>query len=316
MTQTASPPVRDRTGGPPPRRRPLERRDRPLWMLAPGAVLTALVVLVPLVLVVYMSLTDLDQYTLRHWTEAPFIGFSNYAEALIESPLLSSIGISVSTAALVCVISLPIGVTAAIAMQNRFPARGLVRSLFLIPYVLPAFAVGAMWRTIFKPDGVANGVLGHLGLAGPLWLNGPASYWVLVAVEAWSAWPFVYLLTLAALQSVTKEVHEAAAIDGARWWAKLTRVILPQIAGSVALSMVISFLHSVNNFSVPYVLFSLPAPAGVQVLPLLTYTQSFQSFRFGLSAATAVASLVIVAIPLLVYLRALRLDVGEKEGAR
>ncbi|WP_328610653.1 sugar ABC transporter permease [Amycolatopsis sp. NBC_00345] len=268
MTQTASPPVRDRAGPPPPppRRRPLDRRDRPLWMLIPGAVLTALVVLVPLVLVVYMSLTDLDQYTLRHWTEAPFLGLSNYAEALVQSPLLSS--------------------------------------------------VGAMWRTIFKPDGVANGLLAHLGPAGPLWLNGPTSYWVLVAVEAWSAWPFVYLLTLAALQSVTKEVHEAAAIDGARWWAKLTKVILPQIAGPVALSMVISFLHSVNNFSVPYVLFSLPAPASVQVLPLLTYTQSFQSFRFGLSAATAVASLIIVAIPLLVYLRALRLDVGEKEGAR
>jgi multiple sugar transport system permease protein len=121
----------------------------------------------------------------------------------------------------------------------------------------------------------------------------------------------VYLLTLAALQSITRDVHEAAAIDGALGWAKLRRVILPQIAGSVALSMVISFLHSVNNFSAPYVLFSLPAPAGVQVLPLLTYAQSFQSFRFGLSAATAVASLVIVAVPLLVYLRALRLDVGE-----
>jgi multiple sugar transport system permease protein len=280
-------------------------------MLIPGAVLLAAVILVPLALVVYMSLTDLDQYTLRHWTLAPFIGLGNYVEALAQAPLLSSIWISVSTAALVCVISLPIGVTAALAVQNRFPARGLVRSLFLIPYVLPAFAVGAMWRTILKPDGIVNGVLGRLGLPTPLWLNGPASYWILVAVEAWSAWPFVYLLTLAALQSITRDVHEAAAIDGALGWAKLRRVILPQIAGSVALSMVISFLHSVNNFSAPYVLFSLPAPAGVQVLPLLTYAQSFQSFRFGLSAATAVASLVIVAVPLLVYLRALRLDVGE-----
>jgi len=290
----------------------MERRDRPLWMLIPGAILLAVVILAPLALVSYMSLTDLDQYTLRHWTLAPFIGLGNYVEALLQAPLLSSIWISVSTAALVCVISLPIGVTAALAMQNRFPARGLVRSLFLIPYVLPAFAVGAMWRTILKPDAIVNGVLGQLGLPAPLWLNGPASYWVLVAVEAWSAWPFVYLLTLAALQSITKDVHEAAAIDGALGWAKLTRVILPQIAGSVALSMVISFLHSVNNFSVPYVLFSLPAPASVQVLPLLTYAQSFQSFRFGLSAATAVASLIIVAIPLLVYLRALRLDVGER----
>lgn len=296
--------------------RSLERRNRPLWMLTPGAILLVVVILVPLVLVGYMSLTDLDQYTLRHWNLAPFIGFSNYVEALVESPLLSSIWTSLSTAALVCVLSLPIGVTAALAMQNRFPARGLVRSLFLIPYVLPAFAVGAMWRTIFKPDGIVNGVLGHLGIPAPLWLNGSASYWILVAVETWSAWPFVYLLTLAALQSVTKEMHEAAAIDGAGGWTKLTRVILPQIAGSVALSMVISFLHSVNNFSIPYVLFSLPAPASVQVLPLLTYAQSFQSFRFGLSAATAVASLVIIAVPLLVYLRALRLDVGEKGSAR
>ncbi|ROQ40817.1 carbohydrate ABC transporter membrane protein 1 (CUT1 family) [Frondihabitans sp. PhB188] len=297
----------------PPRRRGLTTRGRPLWMLLPGGVLMGLVIVVPLLLGVFIALLDLDQYTLRAWLTAPFIGVQNFVEALTDSPLLSSIGISASFALIVTAVTLPIGVTAAIATQNAFRGRAVIRSIFLIPYVLPAFVVATVWRTILQPSGIANNVLSGFGIDGGLWLNGPKSYWALVFVAIWSSWPFIYLLALSGLQSVDTEVHEAAAIDGALWWAKLRYVIFPYLKGPISLAIIISILHAINNFTLPFVLFGVPTPSNVQVMPVLTYIASFQSFRFGLSAAMAIVSLVIVAIPLFVYLRAVRLDSGDEK---
>jgi len=149
-----------------------------------------------------------------------------------------------------------------------------------------------------------------------MWLSGPTSYWTLILVEIWAAWPFIYLMALAGLQSVDGEVHEASAIDGANWWPKLTHVILPYLRGPVLLACLLATLSHINNFSLPYVLFGAPAPDDVNVMPMIVYVTSFQSLRFGLSAAMAVVSLLLIAVPLFVYLRALRLDVHEDGGPR
>jgi multiple sugar transport system permease protein len=286
---------------------PLYKKERPLWMLIPGGVLMAAIIVVPLLVGVYIAMLDLDQYTLRQWFSAPFVGFANFAEAITNSPLLHSIWISASLAVLVTAVTVPIGVAAAISTQNRFPGRGLVRSIYLIPYVLPAFVVGTFFRTMLQPQGVVNAIF-HTDV---LWLNGAASYWALAAVMVWTSWPFVYLLSLAGLQAVDLEVHEAASLDGATWWIKLRYVVFPYLRGPLSLAVIIAILHNINNFTLPFVLFGIPLPSSVEVMPVLTYIASFQSFRFGLSAAMAICSLVIVAIPLFVYLRAVQLDTGD-----
>ncbi|MEV4758415.1 sugar ABC transporter permease [Micromonospora sp. NPDC049559] len=296
----------------PRRRRTVAERHRPLWMLLPGGVLTVLVIVVPLLVAAYISLLDLDQYSIRQWLDAPFVALRNYTEALGGPDLLHAIGVSLGYSAIVTVATLPIGVAAALATQNRFRGRALVRSVFLVPYVLPAFVVGTVWRIILQPAGVANTALEHLGLPAGLWLNGPRSLAALVLVQIWTSWPLVYLLAVAALQSVDPAVHEAAALDGADWWTKLRRVVAPYLRGPVSLALVITFLHNINNFTLPFVLFGVPSPHHVEVLPVLTYVESFQNFRFGLSAAMAILSLVLVAIPLAIYLRAVRLDTGEE----
>lgn len=307
-------------GWPPPRkdkkRKGVTERNRPLWLLAPGGLLITVIILIPLVLAVYMSVIDLDQYTLRKWLTTPFIGIDNFVEAITKTDLLRSIWISVSFAVLSTLVTVPLGVAAAVVTQNPYRGRAIVRAVFLIPYVLPSFVVATVWRTMLQPDGIVNGVLQNVGIDPALWLNGPMSYWTLVMVEIWAAWPFIYLLALAGLQSVDHEVHEAAAIDGALWWRKLREVIFPYLKGPVALAFLLGTLNHINNFTLPYVLFGAPAPADVNVLPILVYVTSFQSFRFGLSAAMAVVSLILIAIPLFIYLRAVRLDVSEDGGKK
>lgn len=307
------------TGGAAPqkikKRKGVTERDRPLWLLAPGGLLITVIILIPLALAVYMSLIDLDQYTLRKWLATPFIGISNFVEAITQTELLRSIWISVSFAVISTVITVPLGVAAAVVTQNKYRGRALVRAVFLIPYILPSFVVATVWRTMLQPDGIVNSILGNVGINPTLWLNGPMSYWTLVFVEIWAAWPFIYLLALAGLQSVDHEVHEAAAIDGALWWRKLREVIFPYLKGPVSLAFLLATLNHINNFTLPFVLFGAPAPADVNVLPILVYVTSFQSFRFGLSAAMAVISLILIAIPLFIYLRAVKLDVSE-DGAK
>jgi multiple sugar transport system permease protein len=295
-----------------PRRRGVTEQQRPLWLLTPGGVLMVLIILVPLALALWISVIDLDQYTLRRWVEAPFIGLANYTESF-SSGLLHSIWISVSFAVLSTIVTVPIGIAAALVTQNAYKGRGLVRAIFLIPYVLPSFVVATVWRTMLQPDGIVNNIL---GTGNSLWLSGPHAYWTLVLVEIWAAWPFIYLMSLAGLQSVDNEVHEASAVDGATWWPKLYKVVLPYLRGPVLLACLLATLNHINNFTLPFVLFGAPAPDNVNVMPMLVYVTSFQSLRFGLSAAMAVVSLILVAIPLFVYLRAVRLDVHDEGGKR
>jgi multiple sugar transport system permease protein len=303
------------TGRGPGRRRSITQRQRPLWMLAPGGALMTVVIIVPLILGLYIAFTDLDQYTLRRWLNAPFVGAQNFVEAVTSSSLLRSIWISVSFAVLSTIVTVPIGVAAAIVTQNAYRGRAFIRAVFLIPYVLPSFVVATTWRTMLQPDGIVNSLIARAGSDPVLWLSGPNSYWTLIVVEIWASWPFIYLLALSGLQAVDGEVHEASAIDGAAWWNKLRYVIFPYLKGPVALAFLLSCLNHVNNFTLPFVLFGAPAPEDVNVLPILVYVTSFQSFRFGLSAAMSVFSLILIAIPLYFYLRAVKLDVGE-EGAQ
>lgn len=293
------------------RRRRLSRRGRPLWLLIPGGVLMTVVVVIPLGIAAYMSVLSLTQYTIRRWLQAPFIGLDNYVESITQSPLLGSLGISVSFALISTAVAVPIGIAAALATQNRFRGRAAVRSVFLVPYVIPSFVTATIWRTIMQPGGVWTEVLGAFGIKAGLWLNGPNAYWTLVIVEIWASWPFIYLLALAGLQTIEHEVFEAAAIDGATWGRQLRSIVLPYLGPPVALACVVSVLNHINNFTLPFVLFGVPAPDNVQTLPFLTYIESFQSFRFGLSAATAILSLVLLAIPIVIYLRIARLDRGE-----
>ena len=302
-----------------PRRsgRPGTPGGRPLWLLTPGSALLLVIVVVPLALAIWISLTDLDQYTLRRWVGAPFLGLRNFREALTTGPLLHSVWLSVAFSLLTTVFTLPLGLVAAFAAHDRFRGRGAMRSVFLIPYVLPSFVVGTVWAIVLGPRGAMNSVLAQLGVDGGNWLIGGRTFWTLVAVDTWASWPFIYLLCLAGLQSIQREVHEAAAVDGSSWSQKIRWIILPSLRGPLSLAVVIATLSHLNNFTLPFVLFGSPAPRQVDVLPIEIYATSFQTFRFGYAAAMSVGSLVIVAIPLLIYLRVVRLDTGaDAEGRR
>jgi len=309
-------PGRARGAGPSaPVARPGRRERRPLWLMLPGLALLGLVVVLPFGLAVWMGFLDLDQYTLRDWLGAPFIGLANFTEALTTSTMPHSLWLSVTFALLTTAVAAPIGLVAALTVNGRVPARGLVRSLYLVPYVIPQFATGSLWQMLLQPDGAVNKVLRAFGLEGSNeWLIGPPAFWALVAVDVWASWAFIYLMALAGLQTISTELYEAADLDGVTWRQKVRYVVLPQLRGPLSLGLILSTLQHFNNFTLPFVLFGSPAPEAVNVLPVNIYQTSFQVFRFGLGSAMSVLALIILAIPAWIYLRSVRLDAKPQEA--
>jgi multiple sugar transport system permease protein len=281
----------------------------------PSIFLLVLIVGIPFVIAAYISFLNLDQYTLRSWVSAPWVGLSNYAAALtagnvVGASTLISLGISVAFALLTTLFITPIGILAALTVNTPYRGRTLVRALYLIPYVLPTFVTALVWRMMFlNQTGLVDHFLAatHLGSIGTYWLLGPNSFWAMVIADTWASWAFVYIMVLAGLQSISADVYDAADVDGASSWQKLTSIVLPQLRPILGLALLLSTLNHFNNFTLPFVMFGTPPPIQADVLPLNIYVSSFQLFNFGLGGAMSLITLIIMLVPGILYIRTLRL---------
>ena len=286
-----------------------------MWLMWPNVTIVILIVAIPFLIAVYTSFLQLDQYTLRNWTQAPWVGISNYIAALTGGNILQvtavrSLGISAAFSVLTTLAITPIGILAALTVNTEFRGRTLIRSLYLIPYVVPTFVTAILWRMMFlNGTGLVDRFLAaiHVADINTYWLIGPRSFWAMTITEIWAVWAFIYIMVLAGLQSIPKELYEVAELDGANSWQKLTKVVLPQLRGLVALAMLLSTLFHFNNFTLPFVMFGTPPPAEATVLPLNIYVTSFNFFNFGLGNAMSIITLIIMMIPGFLYLRVLRL---------
>lgn len=307
MTTTTT---RPEQAPPRPATRHQGRRDRPLWLMAPGLFMITLIIGIPFLIALWISLLELDQYSLKDIFGAPYAGLANFLEALQSGGLGNSILVSVAFALITTVIAAPLGVLAALTAHDPFRGRGLLRSLYLLPYVIPNFVGAVLWKYILQPEGPLNTILGVFGIDGGSWLIGDRAFGSLVLVDVWASFSFVYLLALAGLQTIPAERYDAVQVDGADWRQKLRHVVLPGIRGPLLLALILSTIHHFNNFTLPFVLFGSPAPSSVNVLPINIYSTSFEVFRFGLGSAMAVVALLVVLVPAIIYLRATKLEAG------
>ena len=300
----------------------MPRRPRvrvPYWLMAPSVLLLALLVHLPMLFAFYVSTTRLNQYTIGDWLHAPFVGLEHYLDTLAPQgplfrPLMNSIRASVLFSVLTTVFITPIGVGAALLLNERFHGRGAVRALALLPYIIPTFVNALIWRLVFMNEtGVADQALASLHLASrkTFWLIGPNSLWAMVIADVWASWPFIYLMTLASLQTIAADLYDAATVDGAGRVRRFLHITLPLIRPTLGLALVLSTINHFNNFALPFVMFGSSPPEQVDVMPLSIYVNSFVTFNFGLGAAMSVVALVILLTPAIVYLRAAR--VGEAD---
>lgn len=294
------------------RRRPHGRK--PLWLLVPSLLILAIVSYIPILIAIAISLSNLSQFTIGDVASARIVWLKNFVDVL--SPLsalhvLRPLVNSISLAALTTVISVPIGVSAALLVNQRFHGRTVLRTVMLIPFILPHFVTALVWRLLFQPStGAIDTTLRslHIGKGSNLWLLGPESFWAFLIVSVWISWPFVYIMVLAGLQSVEADQLDAAEIDGASMWRRFRSVTVPSIAPTLALAVCLTVINQFNNFTLPFILFGDPPPTAANVLPVQIYSSSFTSLDFGHASAIAVVNVVVLLVPVIYYLRRVRIE--------
>jgi multiple sugar transport system permease protein len=287
-----------------------------LWLLWPGLLLLLVVIGLPFLIAFYISFLNLDQYSLRSWLQAPWVGLSNYVTTLtsggvVGASMLVSLGVSLGFSVLTTVFIMPIGVVAALTVNTPYRGRAMVRAIYLIPYVIPTFVTALIWRMMFlNGTGPVDRLLAtlHLASINTYWLLGSNSFWAMVIADTWASWPFIYMMTLAGLQSLPSEVYDSAAVDGANFRQKMLHIILPQLRHTLALAVLLSTLNHFNNFTLPFVMFGTPPPVQADVLPLNIYVSSFQLFNFGTGAAMSIFTLIVILVPGFIYIRSLHLN--------
>jgi len=258
-----------------------------------------------------MSGLQLTQFHLATWWAAPWVGLANYRVVFdvhqpVGSSLFQSFLVTLAYTLIVVATSWALGLAAAVSVQNMRRGRGLLRTLFLVPYALPVFASVITWRFLLQRD---NGMLNHLladdlGLlhGNAFFLIGPNSFWSLCVVAIWREWPFAFLMIMAALQSIPEEIYEASNLDGAGPWRQLSTMTLPMIAPVNQVLVLIMILRTFRDFETPYVLFGGSAPEQARLLSLEIYRNSFETFNFGLGSAMSVLLLLFLMIVTGVYL--------------
>jgi multiple sugar transport system permease protein len=297
---------------PQPPARPRRRGALPYLLLIPAIVLELLIHIIPMLAGVGISFLRLTEFYLRDWQHAPFAGVGNYAFAVnihgaTGRALLRSFLVTAGYTVLVLGVSWLFGMAAAVFTQRRFRGRGLVRTLFLVPYALPVFASVITWNFMLQRDtGMVNQLLTalHLVHTRPFWLIGSASFWSLVVVQIWRTWPFAFLILTAGLQSIPADLYEAAALDGAGIIGQARHVTLPLLRPVNRVLLLVLFLWTFNDFSVPFTLFGQAPPAQADIISLHIYENSFASWNFGTGSAMSVLLLAFLLLVTGVYLAA------------
>lgn len=296
-----------------PRRRTgrLRRVGLPYLLLLPALLLELLVHLVPMVIGIVMSFKELTQFYIRDWGTAPRAGLDNYTvsvdfDAPVGQALLHSFLVTVAFTVLSVGLCWLIGTAAAVFMQDTFRGRGLLRALFLVPYALPVYAAVITWVFMFQHDnGLVNHVLhDQLGLTDKpsFWLIGDNSFVALLTVSVWKGWPFAFLIVMAGLQNIPRELYEAAALDGAGMIQQLRRITLPSLRPVNQVLVLVLFLWTFNDFNTPYVLFGKSAPEAADLISVHIYQASFVTWNFGTGSAMSVLLLLFLLVVTGVYL--------------
>lgn len=301
------------------------RRDRRLAyaLILPAGLLELLIHIIPMLLGIWIAFIELDQRSLRNWLEAPFVWLDNFARGLdpasaIGSQFFASVGRTTLYVVLVLGISWVLAMAGAVFLSSSFRGRGLLRTLFLVPYAIPTYVGTLAWAFMLNQrDGVVNQLLVdtfRLTDTRPFWLIGDLSFVSLVVVSIWSLWPFAFLMLLAALQNVPSDVYEAAALDGASNWKQFWTITIPMIRHANAALVLILGLWLFNQFNIPYVLFGPQSPEQALLISPLIYQNSFLLWDFGAGGAMSFLLLLVLLVVSVFYIR-LVLPKGSEDDA-
>jgi multiple sugar transport system permease protein len=264
--------------------------------LAPAVAIYLLLALLPVVNLLVMSVHDIRwQEGAAHWT---FVGLRHFA-ALPGDPLVRAGIVNTILFALFSVAAeMVLGFALAVLVSRAVTGRGVYRTIFLLPILIPGIVIGAIWKLMYNPDfGIINQALAAIGLAGRDWLgDGALAFPSVIAVDVWHWTPFVFLLLLAGIEALPQDTYEAARVDGASAWQELRHVTLPMMLPTIAVTLIFRLVVSFKVFDEVYLLTGGGPGTATEVVSFTIYRRFFTEDRVGYGAAMSVTTFVLIAI--------------------
>ncbi|WP_417555416.1 carbohydrate ABC transporter permease [Microbacterium sp.] len=293
------------------RRRPLLTRVRPWLLLGPSLIVLGVLLLWPLVQVVLLSFQNYGIREIRKGS-TNFIGFDNYVEAVTDPQLWTVVVPNTVGFAVVSVLTtVAFGTLVALLLARLgLVWRTIVGSAIMIAWAMPAVTGTYVWTWIFDADrGIFNTWMQGLGLIdGPTnWFTNRWAFYAIVLLNVvHHGFPFVAITVLAGLLGVSKEMLEAAEIDGAGAWRRFWKIIFPTLKPVFS---VVIILSTIWDFKVFTQVFLMPGGAGsnrsVLNLGVWSYVESFGQNRYGFGSALAVLLTLVLLVITVIYIRTL-----------
>lgn len=270
------------------------------WMIAPALVFAAAMIVLPFAWAIWLSF----QETMLGGA-ARFVGFANYGRLIADAEFWNAFWLTLLLWLLSLALQLVLGTWLGLLLARMEAARGIIRTVLISPFMLPPVVIGMMAIVILDPGlGVANWLLGRVGIGPLLFLADPATVMLTVAlVDTWQWTPFVALIVLGGYLSLPRDVFEAAAIDGATPAQRFRRVTLPLLLPTLVTAAVLRSVDLLRFFDVIYITTQGGPGHASTTLNILAYRRGFEFFEFGYAAALMVTLSAIVFGSVLTFAR-------------
>jgi multiple sugar transport system permease protein len=292
-TETAVRP-RAEAGTPPPPTRPPRQQGWPAaGFLAPFVVLYLLFIIGP---TLYGLLMSFFHTSLVRPGLGGFAGFGNYAEALQSKDFWSSLWHTLWFTILTTPPLIVLAFVFALLADRARHGQWFFRLAFFAPYILPSAVVALIWMFLYTPGlGLLEAGLGKLGITAPNWLGDPT--WAMPSLAITTLWwtlGFNFVLYLAGLQEIPRDLYEASAMDGASPWQQVRKITIPMLARTTTLVAVLQVIASLKVFDQMYIMTSGGPNFATRSILELVYDEGFTNFRVGYAAAISMLFFLVV----------------------
>lgn len=276
----------------------------PYALIAPTLLLMAVFLVYPIGSVLHYSFQD---YNVTQPWKNGFAGLDNFRVMLFEDPLFwQSLQFSAKWVFVEVGFQLVLGLALALIVNETFIGRGLARALVFSPWAVSGVLTTGIWILLYNPS---TGIFQQLaqwgvGDAGTSVLGNPDTVFpATVVTELWRGVPFFAIMLLADLQTIPKDLYEAASVDGANRWRRFLSVTLPHLRDAIVLSTLLRAVWEFNNVDLIYTLTGGGPANQTTTLPLYVARKAVDSHDFGYGSALTVAGFVILLFCSILYLR-------------
>jgi ABC-type sugar transport system permease subunit len=253
--------------------------------IAPTLVLFCVFLIYPMLSAFDLSLFDWNLISAKR-----YVGLKNFG-AMLRDPLVANSYLRTFTFCALTVAGTNILAFAfALMLQsNMAKMRNFLQSLIFLPVVLSLVAVGVVWELMFQSTGLISVAVRAVFGSSPAWLtNTRAAPFAMVIIATWKSVGFYMVMYIAGLLDIPETFYEAARIDGAGFWRQLSRITVPSLKNTFALTIVSSIIFSFGQFAIQYVITKGGPSHSTEILALLIYRQGFELYKFGYSSALSV----------------------------